>query len=432
MSILDFDLYIFDFDGTLMDTEPSHLKAWNLSLVKFFKKETEILNAETYQKYFHSFQSNSIQNFMNVKYNLDYSSYDDIYKLKQKYYENIIKTENINFITGAYYFLKKILELKKKFIIVTNTSLKFINIFKEKYPILSEADAIFTKELFINRKPNPECYMKIKYLYPLEKKIGFEDSLTGMSALYKVPDITPVLVYDRDYYHNDYMISEFENITILHDFVSLNIRENSLNKDSHLSSSSSSSNFIESILYNNIQELQNNSYNMQMIIKDMIIILENIGKNGHIYLSGMGKSGYVCKKSASTWQSLSIQCSYVDLPNLPHGDFGLFRDGDILILISNSGNTEEIVYILNYIKNNLGKKITTISIVANKDSTIEKLSTYSFVLKNIKEADKINMTPSTSSLIFMALLDAIGIALKSDIKKDEFKLVHPAGALGAK
>jgi D-arabinose 5-phosphate isomerase GutQ/beta-phosphoglucomutase-like phosphatase (HAD superfamily) len=429
MSILDFDLYIFDFDGTLMDTEPSHLKAWNLALSDFFKKETEILDTSTYQKYFHSLYPNSIQNFMNVKYNLDYSSYDDIYKLKQIYYENIINSENIGFVTGAYDFLKKILELKKKFIVVTNTSLKFINIFKEKYPILAEADSFFTKDLFINRKPNPECYMKIKYLYPSEKKIGFEDSLTGMSALYKVPDITPVLVYDRDYYHNDYMMKHFENMTILHDFASLNIRTNCLNNDSY---SSLSSNFIESILYNNIQELQNNSYMMKMIIKDMVIILENIGKNGHIYLSGMGKSGYVCKKSASTWQSLSVSCSYVDLPNLPHGDFGLFRDGDILILISNSGNTEEIVYILNYIKNNLGKKITTISIVANKDSAMEKLSTYSFVLQNIKEADKINMTPSTSSLIFMALLDAIGIALKSDIKKDEFKLVHPAGALGLK
>ena len=425
MSILDFDLYIFDFDGTLMNTEPSHLKAWNLALSEFFKKETEILDMMTYQKYFHSCQSNSIQNFMNVKYNLDYSSYDDIYKLKQKYYENIIKSESIDFVTGAHYFLKKILELKKKFIIVTNTSSKFINIFKEKYPILADADAIFTKELFINRKPNPECYIKIKYLYPLEKKVGFEDSLTGMSALYKVPDITPVLVYDRDYYHNDYMISHFENITILHDFISLNIRKNE-------SLLLTSSNFIESILYNNIQELQNNFREMKMIINDIVIILENISKNGHIYLSGMGKSGYVCKKSASTWQSLSIPCSYVDLPNLPHGDFGLFRDGDILILISNSGNTEEIIYILNYIKNNLRKKITTISIVANKDSAMEKLSTYSFVLKNIKEADKINMTPSTSSLIFMALLDAIGIALKSDIKKDDFKLVHPAGALGAK
>jgi len=432
MNILDFDLYIFDFDGTLMDTEPHHLKAWNLALTDFLKNDTPgILTMSEYQKYFHSLESNSTQNFLYIKYNLAYDQYDDIYKLKQKYYENIIKTENITFIKGSYDFLKKIIELGKRFIIVTNTSVKFLNIYQEKYPILKHAYSVFTKDLFIHLKPHPECYLKIKYLYPNEKKIGFEDSLTGMSALYKVPDITPVLIYDNDYYHNDYILSKFENITILHDYRGEKIRSLNNNKIYEINDIGEI-NDIDLILNNNILELQNNYNEMKFAIKDIVIILENITKNGHIYLSGMGKSGYVCKKSASTWQSLSIQCSYVDLPNLPHGDFGLFRDGDILILISNSGNTEEVVYILKYINNHLGKKITTISIVANKNSEMEKLSTYSFVLKNITESDKINMTPSTSSIIFMTLLDSIGIALKSDIQKDEFKLVHPAGALGTK
>jgi arabinose-5-phosphate isomerase len=155
-----------------------------------------------------------------------------------------------------------------------------------------------------------------------------------------------------------------------------------------------------------------------------------INNGNNIYLSGMGKSGYVCKKSASTWQSLSLKCSYIDLPNLPHGDFGILRDGDILILISNNGNTDEIIYILNYLKNNLNKKITTISIVANKNSEMEKLSTFTYVLENIKEADLINMTPSTSSLIFMAVLDGIAINLKQNITIEQFKIYHPAGSLG--
>lgn len=62
---------------------------------------------KTYQQYFHSLQANSIQNFLNIKYNLAYHQYDDIYKLKQMYYENIIKKEDITFIKGAYNFLKK-------------------------------------------------------------------------------------------------------------------------------------------------------------------------------------------------------------------------------------------------------------------------------------------------------------------------------------
>jgi arabinose-5-phosphate isomerase len=168
------------------------------------------------------------------------------------------------------------------------------------------------------------------------------------------------------------------------------------------------------------------------IINQITIIINNLNSENNIYLSGMGKSGYVCKKSASTWQSLSIKCSYIDLPNLPHGDFGIFRDGDIIILISNSGNTDEIIYILKYLKNNLNKKITTISIVANKDSEMEKLSTFTYILENIQEADLINMAPSTSSLIFMSLLDGIGVNLKQNITVEDFKINHPAGSLGKK
>ena len=144
----------------------------------------------------------------------------------------------------------------------------------------------------------------------------------------------------------------------------------------------------------------------------------------------MGKSGYICKKSASTWQSLSIKASYIDLPNLPHGDFGIFNDNDILILISNGGNTTEVIDILKYIKYNLKTKINIISIVANKNSEMEKYSNITYILDNIIEADYINMTPSTSSIIFMSLLDAISINIRNDITKDEFKMYHPSGSLG--
>ena len=191
-------------------------------------------------------------------------------------------------------------------------------------------------------------------------------------------------------------------------------------------------NFINKILNNNIDQLKKNFSNMNFIINQITTIINNLQDKNHIYLSGMGKSGYVCKKSASTWQSLSIKCSYIDLPNLPHGDFGIFNDNDILILISNSGNTEEIIYILEYIKNTLKKKINTISIIANKNSQMEKLSNFTFILDEITESDNINMTPSTSSLIFMALLDGIGINLKQNITKEEFKLAHPGGSLGKK
>jgi arabinose-5-phosphate isomerase len=72
----------------------------------------------------------------------------------------------------------------------------------------------------------------------------------------------------------------------------------------------------------------------------------------------------------------------------------------------------------------------TISIVANKNSLMEKYSHITFIMDNIKEADLINMAPSTSNILFMALLDGIAINLKKNITKEEFQLCHPGGNLG--
>ena len=426
-NILNYDLFIFDFDGTLLNTEKYHCKAWNNALLKYQSQNKNNnqniqLNIGTYYKYFHSLDPLLSRNFLKIYYDID--DYETLYMKKQDEYEEIIKYENIGFVNGADVFLNFLINNNKKFIIVSNTSQKFIEIFKSKYPILNKAIKIYTKECFINKKPNPECYLKINNEYINEKKICFEDSLIGFHALYQVYNITPVFIYNLNYFYSK-IVAKYNNMILTKDY-----DLDKLNNDLSLYTKKDNRLFIENILNNNITQLKNNYSNMANIIDEVTIIINNINKENQVYLSGMGKSGYVCKKSASTWQSLSIKCSYIDLPNLPHGDFGIFRDNDILILISNSGNTEEIVYILKYLKNNLNKKIITISIVANKNSNMEKLSDYTYILDNIIEADNINMTPSTSSLIFMALLDGIAINLKKDISKDEFKLVHPAGSLG--
>jgi HAD superfamily hydrolase (TIGR01509 family) len=421
-NLLKYDLFIFDFDGTLLDTEKYHCKAWNNALSKEKNKNIEI-EINDYYKYFHSLTPMMSRNYLKILYDVD--NYDIIYKKKQYEYEKIINNENIDFINGAENFLNFILKNNKKFIIVTNTSNKFINIFKSKNPILNKATKIYTKENFVNRKPNPECYLRIANEYSNEKKIGFEDSLIGIHALYQVFDITPVIIHNMNYYYNIEIINKYNNIILTKKY-----DLNKLNDNLLLFNNTNNKIFIQNILNNNISQLKNNFSNMVHIIDQISTLIKDINIGNQIYLSGMGKSGYVCKKCASTWQSLSIKCSYIDLPNLPHGDFGMFRDNDILILISNSGNTEEIIYILKYLKNNLNKKINTISIVANKNSMMEELSDFTYVLNNITEGDSINMTPSTSSLIFMALLDGIAINIKKNISKDEFKMVHPSGSLG--
>ena len=424
-NILEYDLFIFDFDGTILNTEPFHCKSWEKALSEY--KKTDIkFSMNEYQKYFHTLNENNGKTILKLLYDVD--NYNKIYELKQYYYEEFIKSNEFSFIEGITDFFLFLINNNKKFIIVSNTSEKFIKIFQEKYSILNYAEKFYTKEYFLNRKPNPECYLKISNYYNKLKKIGFEDSLIGIEALYQVNEITPVLLYDKNYYHMEHMIKTYKNAILLEKY---NIDH--LNyKLQNFKFENNNFNFIHKILNNNIEELKNNFLNMTSIINQITIIINSIPDKNHIYLTGMGKSGYVCKKSASTWQSLSIKCSYIDLANLPHGDFGIFNDNDILLLISNSGNTDEIIYIMEYIKYNLKKKINTISIVGNKNSKIEKLTNFNFILNEIQEADNINMTPSTSSLIFMALLDGIGINLKKNITKEEFKLAHPGGSLGKK
>lgn len=420
--MLEYDLFIFDFDGTLMNTEIYHHKAWQKALAWAGVDKTlvENMDIKEYQKYFHSLDKIYTCNYLDIKYNI--KNYDNLYEQKHNFYEEYIHTENISLIDGAENFLNFLIKNNKKFIIVTNSLMKYIKIFQDKYPILNKVHKIYTKELFINKKPNPECYLYISNEYKNINKIGFEDSLVGMHSLYQVDDITPVLIYDKEYFYTDLILSKYNNVIPLTKYNIDSFKKTKLINPSKV--------FIENIITNNINQINKNFSNITDAIYQISIILNNIDKSNHIYLSGMGKSGYICKKSASTWQSLAINCSYIDLPNLPHGDFGLFRDNDILLLISNSGNTDEIIYILNYIKNNLNKKITTISIVANSNSKMEELSNFTYVLDNIKESDLINMTPSTSSIIFMLLLDSIAINLKKNITVPEFIMYHPSGSLG--
>jgi D-arabinose 5-phosphate isomerase GutQ/beta-phosphoglucomutase-like phosphatase (HAD superfamily) len=375
--ILDYDLFIFDFDGTILDTEKYHCEAWNLALSELNNKDINI-SISDYYKFFHTL--NSINQKIILKNFYGVEDYDKIYNRKHFFYNNLIKTIQIDFVKGAENFLNFLIKNNKKFIIVTNTSINYIKLFQEYHPILKKAFKIYTKEDFFNRKPNPECYLRVLNDFPFEKKIGFEDSYAGLHALYQVPDILPVLYYNKEYYYSNLIINNYPNVILLNEYNVDELNDNLLNQNFR---NIESNKYISNILNHNIKELNKNFKNMQHIINSISIILKNISSENHIYLTGMGKSGYICKKSASTWQSLSIKASYIDLPNLPHGDFGIFRDNDILLLISNGGNTAEIIYILKYIKEILKKKINIISIVANSKSEMEKYSNFIYKLENI-------------------------------------------------
>lgn len=149
---------------------------------------------------------------------------------------------------------------------------------------------------------------------------------------------------------------------------------------------------------------------------------------GRVVLTGIGKSGIICRKIASTLSSVGTPAMFIHPADSLHGDLGMLQRGDLLIVLSKSGETEEIIKILPWIKR-LG--IETIAITGNKDSTIARMS--DLVLEiDVKEACPYNVIPTASTTVALALGDALSIALmeRKHFRIEDFASLHPGGALG--
>ncbi len=159
-------------------------------------------------------------------------------------------------------------------------------------------------------------------------------------------------------------------------------------------------------------------------------IVEAILKcKGKIVFTGMGKSGYIAKKLASTFASLGTTSFFLHPSEAQHGDLGMVSKEDIVIAISFSGESEEILRIIPNIKK-IGAYIIGIS--GNQNSTLIKKSDLTFVLPRIEEACYMKLAPTSSTTSTLVLGDAIAVvcAKIKAFKKQDFALFHPAGALG--
>ena len=155
-------------------------------------------------------------------------------------------------------------------------------------------------------------------------------------------------------------------------------------------------------------------------------------KNGKIIISGVGKSGIISKKWAATFSSIGIPSFFLDASNASHGDMGQITSNDIVILISLSGQSEELKNIIQYTSRN--KNIILIGITSKKESILYKNSDIKFLLPSVKEADPGNIVPTSSTTIQLALGDAIGISCMryNNFGKLDFKKFHPGGSLSVK
>jgi arabinose-5-phosphate isomerase len=149
-----------------------------------------------------------------------------------------------------------------------------------------------------------------------------------------------------------------------------------------------------------------------------------------VIICGVGKSGIIATKISSTLSSIGTPSFSIVASDCSHGDLGKISNKDILILISNSGNTEELKNIIKYTKL---IKIKLIGIVANKNSYLYKSSDIKLLLPKVKESG-LEIVPTSSTTTQLSLGDALAIAVmkKNKISKLDFKRFHPAGNLGKK
>jgi len=150
---------------------------------------------------------------------------------------------------------------------------------------------------------------------------------------------------------------------------------------------------------------------------------------GKVVITGMGKSGLICQKIASTMASTGTPAFFLHPAEGVHGDLGMLAKGDVVIAVSNSGETEEVVRILPVVRR-LGLELITIS--GNSESTLAKRGDIFLDVAVKEEACPLGLAPTASTTATLALGDALAVALmyRRGVKEEEFALFHPAGSLG--
>lgn len=152
---------------------------------------------------------------------------------------------------------------------------------------------------------------------------------------------------------------------------------------------------------------------------------------GRLICSGMGKSGHVARKIASTLASTGTPAQFVHPGEASHGDLGMITEQDVALVMSNSGETQELSDIVAYCKR---FAIPLIGVAGRAGSTLLRVADVALVLPSAEEACSVGLAPTTSTTMTMALGDALAVALmeRRRFTPDRFRAFHPGGRLGAR
>jgi arabinose-5-phosphate isomerase len=156
-----------------------------------------------------------------------------------------------------------------------------------------------------------------------------------------------------------------------------------------------------------------------------------LAARGRVIVSGMGKSGHVARKIAATLASTGTPALFVHPGEASHGDLGMITGDDVVLLLSNSGETPELADLIAYCRR---FAIPLIGVAGNPDSTLIRQSDIALTLPPAPEACSVGLAPTTSTTMTLALGDALAVALMEhrQFTPEDFRGLHPGGRLGAR
>ena len=174
-------------------------------------------------------------------------------------------------------------------------------------------------------------------------------------------------------------------------------------------------------------EIKKLSHSLTQDFEDAVNAIYN--SKGKLIVSGMGKSGIIGKKIAATLASTGTPSFFLHPGEAYHGDLGMIEENDIVLLISNSGETDEVLKLIPFLKH---QKNCTISMSGNNDSTLAKNTNYHLNIAVEKEACPLFLAPTSSTTATLVMGDALAVTLMKlrDFKEENFAKFHPGGSLG--
>ncbi len=153
------------------------------------------------------------------------------------------------------------------------------------------------------------------------------------------------------------------------------------------------------------------------------------GLTGHVIVTGMGKSGHVARKIAATLASTGTPAMFVHPAEASHGDLGMITKDDMVMALSNSGETAELADLVAYARR---FDVPLIAVTGVADSALARAAHHALVLPELTEACPMGLAPTTSTTAMIALGDALAVALleRKGFSREDFHVLHPGGKLG--